>query len=131
MISTLDDMHIWAPALATGKLLSPAMQAQRLQTLSLPGQPAGDGYGLGIVNLGGWIGHNGSVPGYEAVAVYLPEKQTTLVILINADVGGSEPSTPLATAITKVLSPDHVYTIGAGVQQPSATPSPAPTTKPR
>ena len=23
MISTLDDMHIWAPALATGKLLSP------------------------------------------------------------------------------------------------------------
>jgi D-alanyl-D-alanine carboxypeptidase len=133
MISTLDDMHIWAPALATGTLISPEMQAQRLQTLSLPGQPAEDGYGLGIFNLGGWIGHNGSVPGYEAVAVYLPEKQTTLVILINTDIKyqRSEPSTPLATAITKVLSPEHVYTIGAGVQEPSATPSPAPTTKPR
>jgi D-alanyl-D-alanine carboxypeptidase len=47
MISTLDDMHIWAPALATGALLSPAMQAQRLQTLSMPGQPPGETYGLG------------------------------------------------------------------------------------
>ena len=27
MISTLDDMHIWAPALATGKLLTPQTQA--------------------------------------------------------------------------------------------------------
>ena len=42
-----------------------------------------------------------------------------------------EPHAQGYTAITKVLSPDHVYTIGAGVQQPSATPSPAPTTKPR
>ena len=31
MISTLDDMRIWAPALATGKLLTPEMQAQRLR----------------------------------------------------------------------------------------------------
>ena len=94
MISTLDDMHSWAPALATGKLLSPAMQEQRLQTLGIPGQPPGDGYGLGIFNLGGWIGHNGSVPGYEAVTVYLPERQMALVILINTDIGyqGSEPS---------------------------------------
>ena len=113
MISTLDDMHIWAPALATGKLLSPAMQAQRLQTRSTPGQPPGQGYGLGIFNLGGWIGHNGSVPGYEAVAVYLPEKQMTLVILLNTDIHyqDSEPSSALATAITKVITPEHVYTI--------------------
>ena len=113
MISTLDDMHIWAPALATGKLLSPAMQAQRLQTLSIPGQQSGDGYGLGIFNLGGWIGHNGSVPGYEAVTVYLPEKQMTLVILINTDIAyqGNEPSSTLATAITKVITPEHVYTV--------------------
>ncbi len=133
MISTLDDMHIWAPALATGTLLSPEMQAQRLQTPSIPGQAPGNGYGLGIFNLGGWIGHNGSVPGYEAVAVFLPERQTTLVILVNTDIKyqGSEPSTPLATAITKVLSPDHVYTIAAGVQNTSATPSPGPTKKPR
>jgi D-alanyl-D-alanine carboxypeptidase len=114
MISTLDDMRIWALALATGKLLTPQMQAQRLQTVGSPGMPPQDGYGLGIFNLGGWIGHNGSLPGYQTVAVYLPQKQTTLVILINTDIEyhGGEPSTMLATAITKVLTPDHVYSLG-------------------
>ena len=114
MISTLDDMHVWAPALATGKLLSPQMQTQRLQTVGSPGMPPQDGYGLGIFNIGGWIGHNGSLPGYQTVAVYLPQKQTTLVILINTDITyqGGEPGTALATAITKELTPDHIYSFG-------------------
>jgi D-alanyl-D-alanine carboxypeptidase len=114
MISTLDDMRIWAPALATGKLLTPQMQSQRLQTVGQPGMPPQDGYGLGIFNLGGWIGHNGSLPGYQTVAVYLPQKQTTLVILINTDIEyqGSEPSATVATAITKELTPDHIYSLG-------------------
>jgi D-alanyl-D-alanine carboxypeptidase len=114
MISTLDDMRIWAPALATGKLLTPQMQEQRLQTVSSPGMPPQDGYGLGIFKLGGWIGHNGSLPGYQTVVVYLPQNQTSLVILTNTDIEyrGGEPSTMLATAITKELTPDHVYSLG-------------------
>ena len=50
---------------------------------------------------------------------YLPEKQTTLVIMLNTDEAykGGEPSTVLATAITKVISPDHVYTLGADTQR--------------
>jgi D-alanyl-D-alanine carboxypeptidase len=114
MISTLDDMRIWAPALATGKLLTPQMQEQRLQTVGQPGMPPQDGYGLGIFNLGGWIGHNGSLPGYQTVTVYLPQTQTTLVIMINTDIEyqGNEPSTTVATAITKELSPDHIYSLG-------------------
>ncbi|WP_041312191.1 serine hydrolase domain-containing protein [Mycobacterium sp. JS623] len=114
MISTLDDMRIWASALAIGKLLTPQMQEQRLQTVGSPGMPPQDGYGLGIFNLGGWIGHNGSLPGYQAVVVYLPQKQTSLVILTNTDIDyqGGEPSTTLATAITKELTPDHVYSLG-------------------
>jgi D-alanyl-D-alanine carboxypeptidase len=133
MISTLDDMHIWAPALATGKLLTPKLQTERLQTVGAPGLPPQDGYGLGIFNLGGWIGHNGSLPGYQTVSVYLPEKQTTMVILTNTDIEhqGSEPSTTLATAITKELTPEHIYTLSPEVQAPDVTPSPAPTTKPR
>jgi D-alanyl-D-alanine carboxypeptidase len=115
MISNLDDMRIWAGALATGKLLTPQMQAQRLQTVGSPGMPPQDGYGLGIFNLGGWIGHNGSLPGYQTVVVYLPEKQASLVILTNTDIEyqGAEPSTTLATAITKELTPDHIYSLGA------------------
>jgi D-alanyl-D-alanine carboxypeptidase len=114
MISTLDDMRAWSVALATGKLLTPQMQEQRLQTVSSPGMPPEDGYGLGIFNLGGWIGHNGSLPGYQSVVVYLPEKQTSLVILTNTDIEyqGGEASTTLATAITKELTPDHIYSLG-------------------
>ncbi len=43
MISTLDDLRIWAPVLATGKLPTPEMQAQRLQTAPAPGKPAQEG----------------------------------------------------------------------------------------
>jgi D-alanyl-D-alanine carboxypeptidase len=131
MISTLDDLHTWAPAVATGKLLSPAMQAQRLQTVNEQGLPPQDGYGLGIFNLGGWIGHNGSLPGYQSVVVYLPDQKRTLVILINTDIEyrGSEPGSMLATAITSVISPDHVYRLGPEVQ-PDVSGSSTPT-KPR
>ena len=114
MISTLEDLHIWTVAAATGELLSSAMQRQRLQTVDEPGVPVDVGYGLGIFDLAGWIGHSGTVPGYETIAVYLPDKQLALVILINTDIHyrGSEPSMTLAAAITKIISPDHIYGVG-------------------
>ncbi|MFC9790163.1 serine hydrolase domain-containing protein [Rhodococcus sp. NPDC127528] len=129
MISTLDDLHIWGPALATGTLLTPATQAQRLETVSAPGYAPGVGYGLGIFNAEGWIGHNGSLPGYQTVTVYLPEQQTTLAIMTNTDIAyeGSEPSTMLATAITQVISPDHVYRLAATGPTPAVPASTTPT----
>ncbi|MEV7280444.1 serine hydrolase domain-containing protein [Streptomyces sp. NPDC093111] len=116
MTSTLHDLRGWAEILATGRLLSPETQAQRLKTL--PTGFPGTSYGLGILDTNGWIGHNGSLPGYETVTVYLPERKATLVLLINTDslVGGQEPSTLLARAITEVVTPDHVY---AGAIPPS------------
>jgi D-alanyl-D-alanine carboxypeptidase len=50
----------------------------------------------------------------------------TLVIMSNTDIPafGGEPSTALANAITKIVTPDHVYTLSPDVQSP-------PTTKPR
>lgn len=112
MTSTLADMRKWLPALATGSLLSPELQKQRLETLPEPGGPADFGYGMGVFTVDGWIGHNGSVPGYQTVAVYLPERETTLVVMINTDIavpGGGDPSEALATAITSVITPDNVY----------------------
>lgn len=127
MISTLDDLRTWAEALAAGTLLSPETQRQRLDTVNVPPLPPQDGYGLGIFDLAGWVGHNGSLPGYQTVAVHLAEKQLTLVIATNTDIpaNGEEPSTALANAITKVISPDHVYTLAPEVQVPP------PATKPR
>ncbi|MFE0650386.1 serine hydrolase domain-containing protein [Streptomyces sp. NPDC059534] len=110
MISDLEDLHRWAKIVATGELLSPEAQAQRLKTL--PTGFPGTSYGLGILETGGWIGHNGSIPGYETVTVYLPSKKATLVLMINTDarhVAGQEPSTLLARAITRIITPDNVY----------------------
>lgn len=109
MISDLQDLHRWAPIVATGKLLSPATQRQRLKTL--PTGFPGTSYGLGIFKTNGWIGHNGSIPGYETVTVYLPSKKATLVLMINTDTQwqGKEPSTLLARAITEIATPDNIY----------------------
>lgn len=112
MVSTLDDMRIWVPALATGKLLSPDMQKRRLGAAPEPGRGARFSYGMGIFDVAGWVGHNGSVPGYQTVAMYLPQHETTLVIMINTDIaapGGGDPAEALATAITSVITPDSVY----------------------
>ncbi|WP_055532451.1 serine hydrolase domain-containing protein [Streptomyces graminilatus] len=109
MISNLHDLHRWAEIVATGKLLTPETQSQRLKThpTGLPGLS----YGLGIFETGGWIGHNGSIPGYETVTVYLPSKKATLVIMINTDItsGGQEPTTLLARAVTGIVTPGNVY----------------------
>ena len=108
MISTLDDMRIWARALATGALLTPETQRERLDT-TVPMNPEETAfYGLGLFNAGGWIGHSGIIFGYQTVALYLPQTQTTLVFLINTDVP-HQAGTTLAHAITNVISPDHMY----------------------
>ncbi|MFE4699672.1 serine hydrolase domain-containing protein [Streptomyces sp. NPDC056738] len=109
MISNLQDLRHWAKVVATGTLLSPETQAQRLKTL--PTGFPGTTYGLGIFNASGWIGHNGSLPGYETVTVYLPSKKATLVVMLNTDITyqGQEPSTLVARAVTEIVTPDNVY----------------------
>ncbi|MFE7559982.1 serine hydrolase domain-containing protein [Kitasatospora sp. NPDC057500] len=130
-ISDQADMKKWAKALATGSLLKPETQAQRLEPQ--PSKVPGTWYGLGVFYNHGWIGHNGSLPGYQSVAVYLPSAQASLVVLLNTDVEyrGSAPSTLFAKAITEVVSPGNVYDLPAvpaeaddpGTEEPSASPS--------
>ncbi|MFK0257585.1 serine hydrolase domain-containing protein [Streptomyces sp. NPDC090445] len=121
MVSDLADLRKWARILATGTLLEPATQAERLKVVdALPGT----GYGLGIFNVQGWIGHNGSLPGYQSLTVFLPEAQATLVVLLNTDIAaeGEEPSTLFGKAITEIVTPDHVFDLpaqgGAGTPPP-------------
>lgn len=114
IISTLDDIRIWLRALTEGSLISRSLQEQRLQSPPAPGLPDGIGYGMGVMIADGWIGHNGSVPGYQTVAVHLPQRKTTLVIMANTDITGPSgqlPSTALGKAITTVLTPDHIYDV--------------------
>jgi len=108
MISTLDDMRIWARALGTGTLLTPQTQRQRLDSTVPMNAEKSAFYGLGIFNSGGWIGHTGVIFGYQTAVFYLPQTQTTLAFFTNTDVP-HDVGTTLARAITSVISPDHVY----------------------
>lgn len=123
MVSTLRDLRSWARTVATGTLLSRETQEQRLKTE--PTAIPGAGYGLGIFDVQGWIGHNGSLPGYESLTLYLPEAQATLVVLLNTDIlhDNTEPSTLFGEAITRIVSPDNVFNIPVVASRPSPSPT--------
>ncbi|MFI8962846.1 serine hydrolase domain-containing protein [Streptomyces sp. NPDC053493] len=125
MISDLRDLRTWAKVLATGTLLTADTQKQRLDTL--PTGVGNAGYGLGIFDVGGWIGHNGSLPGYETIVAYLPESQATMVVMLNTDilVDEVEPSTLFGKAITRIVSPDHVYDLPKPTEKKSPSSSPS------
>jgi D-alanyl-D-alanine carboxypeptidase len=103
-ISTLHDLQIWSTALATGKLLKPATQKERLTWYSSVAPNLG--YGLAIADFSGFIGHNGQIPGYQSFMGYMPEKDATIIVLTNlfAAPDGSEPADSLAKVIRQNLS---------------------------
>lgn len=108
LISTFKNLKKWARACATGKgLLSKQMQQQRLTFV--PVIPNIASYGLGIANYNGFLGHIGSIPGYNSIAVYSLEKKITIVIVVNTDnlvlFGDLEERTEPVSALLKLLIP--------------------------
>jgi D-alanyl-D-alanine carboxypeptidase len=102
-ICTAPDMLIWAGALFSGELLEPATQQARLEGMSeadssLP-------YGLGIADLGGLIGHNGSVAGFQSQAAVRKSDGTIIVVLTNLSISPDlePPATTISAAISEAL----------------------------
>jgi D-alanyl-D-alanine carboxypeptidase len=120
VVSTLDDLHRWARALALGTLLDRTLQQERLQWVQT-GTP-GLEYGLGIARFyGNLIGHDGAIFGYESMMVYSQTLQTTIVVLgttcpvVNTPAGGTY-TVAVAGAIAKILE----GTTGAALTPPPA-----------
>ena len=113
MVSDLRDLRDWARGVATGSLLTPETQAERTEFLPTPLPSLR--YGLGLFEVNGWIGHDGSIPGYQSLTIYLPEQRATLVVLVNTDIPyqGIAPTTLFGKAVTSIVSPRHIYDIPA------------------
>ncbi|MDN5861062.1 MAG: beta-lactamase family protein, partial [Pseudonocardia sp.] len=87
MVSTLADLHVWSRAMATGALLEPSVW-EEAQKGAFP-YAFSDNYngpgrwlqGLGFVESGGFIGKEGSLPGYESITMYSPELDTTIEVV--------------------------------------------------
>ena len=107
IVSTTADLKTWAKTLGTGALLSPQSQALRLANPSAAAP--GAGYSFAIFDTHGWIGHNGDIPGYTTVLVYLPERDATLAVSVNSDVPKDHAAGQIAKAVTAIVTPEHVY----------------------
>lgn len=110
MASTLGDLKIYAPALATGDgLLGASTQQQRLSFVST-GAP-GLTYGLGILKAGDFLGHDGEVAGYTSIMLYAPALHVTIVVLGNTSPLLNRPPDPngepasLATQLLEIAQP--------------------------
>lgn len=85
VVSTLEDMAVYAAALADGRLLGPEMQAVRLNEDFVPvGTDSDVAYGLGIVRADGFYGHSGGIFGFNNWTLHDPERDITVIVLATA-----------------------------------------------
>lgn len=109
IISNLYDLKRFVKALYTGELISTATHLEQINTLHMDGNPDWIQYGLGIVNLGGFYGHNGTIFGFSSEMFYLPAKDAVIVINVNRlDVDDQSKSAVLFFKIAKLLFPNDV-----------------------
>jgi len=78
LVSNIYDMKKWAPYVAEGSLLSDKMKAERFNWV-------GNHYGFCVMKAGNWVGHPGSIFGYNSHVFYNTVKGITIVILCNTD----------------------------------------------
>lgn len=86
LLSTVDDLALWAEALNTAKLLKAASLERMVTPARLTsGTPTHYAYGLGISDYAGRriIEHGGNTFGFAADILRVPEEQLLIVILSN------------------------------------------------
>jgi D-alanyl-D-alanine carboxypeptidase len=104
MISTVRDLRVWSKALVDGTLLKPATHTAQLETLPTS-EGSATSYGLHVFNISGFIGHNGSLPGFQSFMGHNPASGATIIVLVNVDpdAGCGEPADDIAATIAQAL----------------------------
>jgi D-alanyl-D-alanine carboxypeptidase len=110
VISTVPDMTRYAAELGTGAGLKPETWQQRQTWTPLTTSGVRLQYGLGITQLGDWVGHDGSLFGYSNMVFYLPSEQAAVVVMSNAADQVAVPSQALWGEVVKLLYPNSLPT---------------------
>jgi D-alanyl-D-alanine carboxypeptidase len=99
LYSTLDDLGKAAKPVFTGELLSEATR-QALLDFKPTGHEGVD-YGFCLYRRGDGIGHTGDVPGFNALAIYYPQRQLSIVVSTNLSNNrdGTMPAEELAKVV--------------------------------
>jgi D-alanyl-D-alanine carboxypeptidase len=123
MISTMHDLRVWCNTLLAGTLLPPELQAERLRITYAATEPLALGYGLGIMEMGGVIGHNGGILGYGSWMVQDPASGTTMVMVANeGSTEGGDGSSLIFLRVAALLFPDRGF---SSLLDMMATPAPS------
>ena len=109
VVSTLDDLELWAHALFTGKGILDAKTQQLRRDSILTSPPPNTptaGYGIGIGDRNGWWGHTGELPGYNTAVYHNYDLDTTIIVVVNSDITletGVAPAPTVLTALQDAL----------------------------
>ncbi|WP_205835256.1 serine hydrolase [Microbacterium salsuginis] len=110
VVSTLDDLTVWAHALFTGEgVLDEETQQLRRDSIlsSPPPNDAESGYGLGWgERADGWWGHSGTIPGFTTSVFHSYDQDATIVVVANTDVplaSGDIPAPAVFEALAAAL----------------------------
>lgn len=107
MVSNLYDLKTYIKAINDGTLLSKKMQKERLMYWVDAGVPKAPTlkYGLGVFTMGGFIGHNGGLPGYVDMAMYDPKTGAVIVFMLNIQNEDGPSTLQVFEKLLKILYP--------------------------
>ena len=99
-------------------MLSPEPQRARLRFEPIPSTSRLlVSYGLGIMDVAGFVGHNGAIFGYSTWVLYDPESKGSLVVLANRGELQTEFAGPIAVGIIDRLFPGRIEAAEAAPKQ--------------
>lgn len=114
LTSTVGDMLKWAGELREGTLVSPAMKALRESTFmpvdsgGLPAPlPSTYGYGLGMISTGTWLGHDGTLPGWDCYFGFDTVSGATFVAAENMQTATPDVLSPYSRIFSRIA--DYLY----------------------
>lgn len=122
--SNVDDMGVWAEAVAEGTVLTPKSHELQLapETAGLGPMTAESYYGMGIIVGGGWVGSNPQLDGYSGIVAHHPATKTTVVVFATIGSEGNIAEaygTAIYDKITDVVTPGEELPVAALPRGPS------------
>jgi len=107
LISNIFDLRANIESISEGTLISTKMLKEQQTWYNMPVKGK---YGFGIAMVNGWLGHNGSIPGYNTAMYRNNEEGVTIIVGVNSDIHQGnelEPANQFFQGIAEVITPEN------------------------
>ncbi len=111
MISNLSDLKTYVRALGQGSLLRADTQTLRMSDWYDAGNMSmlypSVRYGLGWFTFGGFVGHNGALPGYVNISMYDPTTGATVILMLNTQPADGAATVKIFKEVINIIFPER------------------------